>query len=476
MSSDAKPEEGKKPAPLTEETPVTRSHKLGKLEYDTIVGRMPLKDADGEIEAQIFFTAYIKKSSKPAKDRPLMFSFNGGPGSPAIWLHLGALGPKRAEMTEDGNLPKPPYNLAENPHHWLNEVDLVFIDPVGTGFSRAKDQATAEKAWSVDGDIESVGEFIRLFLTRYNRWNSPLFLVGESYGTTRAAGLAGKLIEKGIAFNGIVLVSSILNFQTAEFRKGNDLPYPLFLPTYAATGHYHGKVQGELQEVIDKAREFALGRYWTALAKGSLLPDKERTAVKKELSKLTGLSESYLESCDLRPVIHQFVKELLRDQKRTVGRLDSRIKGIDDAQRHVDDRNEHDPSMSILMPPYVSLFHTYIREELGYETDLEYEIFRGIKKPWNWGSSRDGYPDTSDALRRAMHRNPYMKVFIASGYYDLATPFFATEYTVAHMGLDSSLAGNIQTEEYKAGHMMYIDTSCLEKLKKDVAGFVSGCL
>jgi carboxypeptidase C (cathepsin A) len=471
----AKPQDEKKAVELTEETPVVRQHDAGGIKYRTVTGRMPIFDEDGKIEQQIFFMAYLKEDEE-AGTRPLMFSFNGGPGSPSIWLHLGALGPKRAPMEDDGNLPKPPYKVIDNPHHWLGETDLVFIDPIGTGYSRAKDEKTAEKCWGLQGDIESVGEFIRMFLTRHKRWGSPLYLVGESYGTTRAAGLAGWLIDRGVAFNGIVLVSSILNFQTAEFRKGNDLPYPLFLPTYTATAHYHGKVKGSLATALKESKAFALGDYWTALGQGDRLPAKQRKAVGAKLARLTGLSESFVDGCDLRIHIQDFCKELMRDKKRTVGRLDSRIRGIDDFSKNSDQRPEHDPSMSILMAPYTAAFNQYVREELGYETDLVYEVFRGVKKPWQYGPAREGYPDTSEALRKAMARNPYMKVYVASGLFDLATPFFATEYTLSHMGLDPSLRGNFTTDEYEAGHMMYIETGCLARLKANVAAFVKSAL
>jgi carboxypeptidase C (cathepsin A) len=219
--------------------PVVTEHKSGKLEYTVTTGMLPIRNKTGEIEAGMFFMAYTKKGSEPGT-RPLMFSFNGGPGSSSVWLHLGALGPKRVPMMKEGHLPPAPYRLEDNPHTWLHDTDIVFIDPVGTGFSRPAKPELGEKFWSLKGDIESVGEFIRLYLSRYQRWSSPLYLVGESYGTTRAAGLSGHLIEHGIAFNGILLVSSILNFQTADFTPGNDSPYILFLPTYAATAHYHG--------------------------------------------------------------------------------------------------------------------------------------------------------------------------------------------------------------------------------------------
>lgn len=465
-----KPEEKKdETKKLIEEPAVTRDAKVGKLEYTVETGRLPILDQDGEVDALISYHYYKKKGNE---DRPLILSFNGGPGSPSLWLHLGTMGPRRVKMEADGNMPQPPYQLVDNPHNWLEFGDLVFIDPVGTGFSRAKDEKTSEKYWSLKGDIESVGEFIRLFLVRKERWRSPLYLAGESYGTTRATGLSGYLIERGITFSGLILVSSVLSFQTLRFNKGNDLPYAVYLPTYSATAHYHGKVTGDLQKIIDKARKFAFGDYWLALAKGSGLVGTERENIRAELSALTGLSEDYLERCDLRPDIWKFCKELCRDEGRTVGRLDSRFKGIDATNRGVDEGPEHDPSMSLLMGPYTTLYNYYVRSECGFETDLEYMVFKGIKKPWEWGSAGEGHPDTSEALRKAMSRNPYMGVFVASGYYDLATPFFATEYTVSHLDLDESLRGNIEIQEYEAGHMMYIHEGSLKKLAGDVQGFV----
>lgn len=469
MSDD--PQDQKKTVELVEEAPVVTNHRAAGLSYSVTTGRMPIRDENGTILSQVFYMAYTLDDA-PA-GRPLMFSFNGGPGSPSIWLHLGALGPKRAKMLDDGNLPPPPYELVDNEANWLAFTDLVFIDPVGTGFSRAKSQEEAEKTWGLKGDIENIGEFIRLFLTRFARWKSPLYLVGESYGTTRAAGLAGHLVEQGIAFNGIVLVSSILNFQTAHFGRGNDLPYTLFLPTYCAAALYHGRAQGDFATTLEECRRFAEGPYTLALAKGDALSEQERSEVRNQLERFTGLSSEFLDYCDLRIHIQAFCKELLRTERRTVGRLDSRIKGIDDWGKGHTETPDHDPSMAMLMPPYVSAFCQYVREDLGYETDLAYEVFKGIKKPWDWGSAGEGHPDTSEAMRSALAKNPYMKVFVASGYFDLATPFFATEYTLRHMGLDPEVRNNVTTREYEAGHMMYINVSCLSRLRDDVRAFVA---
>ncbi len=476
---EAKKEE-KKPVPFVDEEPIVTHHEMAvggkKLKYTATTGRMPLRNAIDEIEAQMFYVAYTKDDVEDKSNRPVIFAYNGGPGSPALWLHLGAIGPKRIPMDdEDGcQMPKPPFKLADNEQTWLDVADLVFIDPVGTGYSRSHTEELGAKYWGLKGDIESVGEFIRLFLTRFERWNSPLYLAGESYGTTRSAGLAGYLIDRGIAFNGIVLVSSILNFQTARFVKGNDLPYVLFLPTYTATAFYHGKLlkdlSTDLQSTLKQVEEFAMGEYQAALAKGDLLTDKERQTIIKKLARFTGLSTTYLDYNDLRIHIWSFCKELCRDEKRTVGRLDSRFKGID--AKAGAEHPEHDPSMTALMAPYTAMFNHYVRTTLGYKTDLPYEIFGGVKKPWDWGSAGEGHPDTSEALRAAMAKNPYMKIYIASGYFDLATPYFATEFTVAHMELDPTVRGNITTGEYESGHMMYVHEPSLQKLKEDVADFV----
>jgi carboxypeptidase C (cathepsin A) len=461
-----------------EKPPVVTHHTIdlnGKpLRYTVTTGLMPLRNDGGEVEASIFFMAYTRDDAGPVADRPLMFSFNGGPGSASVWLHLGALGPKRVRMREDGAMPPPPFRLEENPHTWLDRTDLVFIDPVGTGYSRPAKPESGQKFWGLKGDIASVGEFIRSYLTRYARWSSPLFLVGESYGTTRAAGLAGHLIDQGIAFNGILLVSSILQFQTALFRPGNDLPYVLFLPTYTATAWYHRRLpadlQGDLGATLAEVEGWALGPYAAALAKGDALIAEERQEVVARLARYTGLAESFVANCDLRIEIQRFCKELLRDERRTVGRLDSRFKGIDSTA--AGENPDFDPSMAAIRPPYTAAFNDYVRTQLGYETDRPYHILgSGIKTPWQWDSD-NRYAETGEALRDAMARNPHMKLFVASGYYDLATPYFATEYTLAHLSLDPTLRANVTTAEYEAGHMMYIDVRELARLKSDVAAFL----
>ena len=408
-----------------------------------------------------------------------MFSFNGGPGSSSVWLHLGALGPRRVNMLPDGGMPPPPAQLVDNEYTWLDQTDLVFIDPVGTGYSRAVKRDQTRKFLGLRGDIESVGEFIRLYLGRAERWSSPLFLVGESYGTTRAAGLSGYLVEHGIAFNGIMLISSILNFQTTDFTPGNDLPYVLFLPSYASAAWYHKKLSPDLQDLANlhaEVEQWAAGPYADALAKGDRLTPQERQDVIDHLARYTGLNKTYIDESNLRVDEPHFTKELLRDQRKTVGRLDSRFTGT--SRSAVAEKSEFDPSMAAIRPPYTAMFNQYVRTELGYKSDLEYYILGGGFRPdeWDWGIQRGGLPDTAQALKDAFDKNPFMKLFVGSGYYDLATPYFATQYTLNHMGFDATQHSRTSLSYYGAGHMMYIQDSSLGDLKRDVTAFMQGAL
>ncbi|HEU0251689.1 MAG TPA: hypothetical protein VFR12_01575, partial [Pyrinomonadaceae bacterium] len=326
----------------------------------------------------------------------------------------------------------------------------------------------------LQGDVESVGEFIRMYLTRYERWTSPLFLAGESYGTTRASALAGYLIQRGIAFNGIMLISTIMNFSTTRFDSGNDLPYPLYLPSYTATAWYHKKLPADLQSkpvnrVVAEAEAWASGEYMTALAKGGRLTPQERQDTIAKLARYTGLDPQFIDYADLRVNLGLFRKELLRSEKRSIGRLDSRFKGYDSSL--VTDSTEYDASEAAIRPPYTSTFNDYVRTELGYKTDLEYYILGGGIGPWNWGTNNN-YVDTSTQLRTALARNPFLKVFVASGYYDMATPYYAVEYTLHHISIDPSLLKNFSTSYYEAGHMMYIDEKSLTKLHQDVSKFI----
>lgn len=457
--------------------PIVRSHEIsirgGKLTYTTTSGMLPVRNDKGETEANLFFTAYTLSGSDEHAARPLTFTFNGGPGSASVWLHMGGLAPKRVAMLDDGGMPKPPFTLVDNEATWLETTDLVFIDPVDTGYSRATSDDFAKKAKDVNGDLESIGEFIRLYLTRYKRWTSPLFLAGESYGTFRSAGLAGYLIERGIAFNGIILISSILNMQTARFGVGNDLPYVLFLPTYAATAWYHGRIAGrtgkrDIRSFLDEVERWVETTYVPALSQGDRLAAEERKVVLDGLEKYTGLSRSYLDRANLRIHIQGFCKELLRNDGVSVGRLDSRFTGSD--RSGVSEHPDFDPSMAAIRPPFTAVVNDYIRRELGYESDVEYHILRGLD--WGWGDGAAGYSDTSGSLRDAFAKNPYLHLFVASGYYDLATPYYATLYTPHHMALDPKVRDQIMMEEYPVGHMVYLEQGALHKLQKDVETFV----
>ena len=468
---------------LKEETPVSTQHsiRVGRktLKYTATVGRMPLKDDKGEVQANMSFFAYTLDDVKDVADRPLAFVYNGGPGSSSVWLHLGAVGPKRVVMQDEGWMPQQPYRLEDNPHTWLDMMDMVFIDPVGTGYSRAENpDKNKENYWTTEKDIESVGEFIRMYLTRYSRWASPLFLAGESYGTTRSAGLSDHLLDRGMAVSGIVLISTVLNMQGLRFERGNDLPYHLYLPTYAATAWYHGKLDDDLQamsvaEVVALAEAYAEDEYALALLKGDKLDDEDYQYHVEQVARFTGLTPDYVDRANLRVHIIRFCKELRRDDRRTVGRLDSRFEGNDaDA---VGEFFEFDPSFNAIIPPYTAMFNQYVRAELGYESDLKYEIL-SFQVNQNWDSGNGKFTDTSEALRKALSKNPHTQVMAAQGYYDLATPHFAWLYTFNHMNLTPEQRARFRTTYYEAGHMMYLHTGELEKLKQDVLAFVGDIL
>ena len=458
--------------------PVETHHELAlrgrSVKYTARAGVIPLKDEFDETEAEIFFVAYEADGFDDRSVRPLTFLFNGGPGSSSVWLHMGAVGPNRVRMEDKGWMPPPPYALEPNDTTWLEVTDLVFVDPVGTGFSRAIKEDLDKKYWTFKGDIESVGEFIRLYLTRYQRWTSPLFLAGESYGTTRAAGLAGHLVGKGITFNGIVLISAALDLRPIDFGVGDDLPYQLFVPTYAATAWYHGRLCEDIQrltlpELTKEVKDWSETELAIALMKGDILPEDRRLQVAGQLARYTGLNPQYVIGTNLRIDIFRFCKELLRDEKRSVGRLDSRFKGIEALA--VTERPEFDPAMLAITPPYTATFNSYVRAHLGVQTDMTYEtLSEKVNEKWEW--EKGSLPTTGDALRGAMAKNPYMKVFVGQGYFDLATPYYATEYMINHMNIDASLRGNMQMRTYEAGHMFYLDLSSLAAFKSDVGDFI----
>ena len=471
------------PAPPAEEKTVKTQHVIHvngqELHYTAVAGTLLLRKDDGKPKASIFYVSYSLDGADKTK-RPITFAFNGGPGSSSVWLHMGALGPKRVALTPDGEAVAPPYHLVDNQGTALVFTDIVFIDPVTTGFSRNAPGEDPKQFHGLEGDLAEVGDFIRLYTTRYERWASPKFLAGESYGTTRASALSLYLLEnEGIYLNGITLISTILNFETARFAVGNDLPYILFLPTYTAAAWYHKKLSGDLQSgdlqhAVEEARNFAGGPYKDALMKGDQLTEPERKDMVQQVARFTGLPAAFVDEANLRISIFRFTKALLRDEKKTVGRYDSRLEGVDlDA---AGERPEYDPSYAAVQGAFTAAFNEYVRTELNWQTDMPYEVLTGKVQPWNYSQFTNQYVDVAERLRSAMSQNQFMRVLQMNGYYDLATPFFATEYTFDHLGLAPKLRGNVTMHYCDAGHMLYLKQSCLEELHRDMQELYRGAV
>lgn len=455
----------------------TLSLTSGPLAYTATAGHMPMKDEKDSLRAKLFFTAYTKDGVPDLSKRPIIFAFNGGPGSSSVWLHLGALGPERVVMTDSGESLPPPYRTTSNAYSWLDKADIVFIDPMLTGYTRPANNVSPSEFTGYSNDIRFVGDFIRLYLSRYRRWNSPKLLAGESYGTTRAAGLSSYLQDThGIYVNGIVLMSAVLSFNAADAGRDNDLPHALQLPTYAATAWYHKQSDPRyrsLQQLLKEAGDYAMTGYIQALLKGDQLPAAERKAVVQKLRELTGLSADYLESVNLRLNVGRFNKELLRRQGKTVGRFDSRITGTD--FDNGGERYDYDPSYDITVRgPFTNAFNDYVRRALNFESDQPYEILTG--RVWPWKYPENSYLNVAESLRAAMVKNPHLKVWICSGYYDMATPWFTTEYVIHHMFLPEALRKNIGFTYYEAGHMMYLHKPSLIRLKADYDRFMGTLL
>ncbi len=487
-SAEEQDKRGAKEAEPTDDLVTTR-HAITvdgrQLAYTVTSGRMVLRlegHTDEKFEgqqakAEVFVTAYTADTADTADagdagSRPVTFAFNGGPGSSSVWLHLGLLGPRRVVMGDVGGLLPPPYGLADNPQTLLRHSDLVFIDPVSTGYSRA---VKGEKSGDFHGygaDIESVGEVIRLWTTRNGRWMSPKYLCGESYGTTRAAGLARYLQERyGLYLNGLMLVSAVLDFGTAEFNGGNDDPYVMYLPTYAAVAHYHGK-HGDrpLSDVLAEAVAYAEGDYPRALARGSRLTADERTAAAARLAGLTGLSADYVDRVNLRPEHIRFLTELLRDRRLVVGRIDGRFTGWDTDYGR--EQWSSDPSIDAIVGPYTAALNHYVRAELEYSSDLPYEILTDRVHPWSFKEFENSYVFVQDKLAAAMRANPHMRVHVDCGYHDLATPYYAAEHSFAHLQIPAELAANIDYSYYEAGHMMYLHEPSRLAQAEELASFV----
>ena len=466
---------------VAEVPPVVTHHQIAlngeTLSYTATAGRLPLKRGDGKTEAEMFFVAYTLDGQDAGK-RPLTFSFNGGPGSASIWLHMGALGPKRVVLQSNGFMPAAPYRLEDNPDTLLDRSDIVMVDAIATGYSRAATAELTKKFLGVKGDVQAFGEFIRLYISRYDRWNSPLFLLGESYGTTRAAGIAGYLADLGIAFNGVTLLSMAVDFQTLEWNKSNDLPYFLLVPTFNMIAGYHHKLSADLTQDVAKTREevvrWSSNDYALALGKGDALTPEEHRKLVEQLSRYIGLRPEVIEAHDLRIDVPTFTKELLLDQKLITGRLDGRF-----SSPNPGDERFYDPTSAAILPPYTSAFNNYLRTELNYKSDMAYRVFAYDQpgfQTWEWGNAVEGFPSTAGGLRSAMIKNPYMKVLVMEGYYDLATPFAAANWTMDHLNLDAKSRQNISYGTYNAGHMVYIDRTEHNKMKKDLVDFMEKCL
>ena len=450
-----------------------------KIACTATAGKLLMKNDAGDAKANVFFVAYTKDGAE-AEKRPVTFCFNGGPGSSSVWLHLGMLGPQRVKMSDTPKPLHPPHQLIANPYSMLDQTDLVFIDPVSTGFSRPAKGEKKQQFHGYDEDLRSVGQFIHDYTTKYGRWGSPKFLLGESYGGLRAAGLSGELQNRyRMYLNGIVLVSAVVDFRTIRQGSGNDLAYSLFLPTYAATAWYHKALSEELQslsidKVVAQAEEFARESYMQALVAGDSLSDDDRTELISRMSELTGLSPEYLDRVNLRVSMGRFGKELLRSRKQVIGRFDSRYTGTD--ADHVGDSVEHDPSASVFFGPFTSAMNQYLRDSLKVEEEGVYEILTRKVHPWDYSEFTNGYVSASSTLRTAMRNNPFLKVFAACGYYDLATPSFAMEYTRDHLNLPPEVRENFTMGFYEGGHMMYVHEPSLKKLRADLTKFYQSAL
>ncbi len=486
-TTDGKPTattaEGKPADPVDDLVTSKHQLKVGRkiLDYTATTGRMVLRDEvyeDGtftgfKAKAEVSITSYVADGpADPA--RPVTFAFNGGPGSSSVWLHLGLFGPRRVVMGDTGSLLPPPYALTDNAESLLADSDLVFIDPVSTGYSRTLEGTKAEPFHGYQGDIESVGEIIRIWTSRHQRWMSPKFVAGESYGTLRGAALVEHLQSRhGMYINGLILISSVLDLSSIDFEsQRNDRAHALYLPTYAAIAHYHGKLRrGSLKSAIKAAEDYAAHGYPSVLSRGDRLTRKERADAVSKLASLTGLSEDYIDRADLRIEHWRFFGELLREERRTAGRLDGRFSGP--AASAIAEHMDADPSHDAISGPYAAAFNHYVRAELGYENDLPYEQISRRVSPWSYKDFEGRPIDVTPKLERAMRQNPHLRVHVAYGYYDGATPHFAAEDVIAHLQIPEELRANIEHCYYEAGHMMYVHEPSRLQQSKDIAAFVN---
>ncbi|MGB2666910.1 MAG: hypothetical protein WAK48_23100 [Candidatus Acidiferrum sp.] len=486
-AKEVKPAEKEKPAegtpPPKEESSVTdHSIKVAgqTIPYRATFGSILLKNEKDEPEALFYYTAYTRSDVKDFSQRPLSFLYNGGPGSSSLWLHMGSFGPKRVITANAGITPPAPYKIEDNPNCLLDKSDLVFIDPVGTGFSRAVGKAQDKDFWGVDQDAKSLAQFVQSYVSRNGRWNSPKFLIGESYGTFRNAALANLLqSQNGIYLNGLVMVSSVWDLSTISFYPGQDLAYILYLPSYAATAWYHKVLKDRpdnLEAFLNEACSFAKGEYADALLKGETLSDADKAAIAKKLAHFTGLNEEYLIKSSLRVRLDRFMQELQLSRGLTTGRLDARFSGP--TYDLIDSSASYDPQSAAITGAFVAAFNMYLRDDLKFTQDRPYHVFAGFKNNhWDW-KHEGGYgyfpgaPSVMLDLASAIITNPKLQVQMEDGYYDLATPFFEAQYATDHLGLPADLQKNIQHKFYEAGHMMYLREEDQTKLKTNVAAFL----
>jgi carboxypeptidase C (cathepsin A) len=445
-----------------------------EVKYTATAGTLPIRLDNGQVVARMFFVAYTK-DGEDVKARPVSFLYNGGPGAATIWLHMGSFAPKHVQMADEGFQPAPPYKLVDNENSLIDVTDLVFVDAISTGYSRMTPGNNSAQFHGQSGDLRAFGEFINEYLTHFSRWPSPKYLIGESYGTIRSAGLAEEIQQRhGIELNGIALVSSLLTYQTLSPAPDNDIAYAANIETFTADAWYHKKLPQDLQrltikDVVDQSRTFAWGEYMTALTKGNTLTDAERTAMAQKLARFTGLSPQFILNTNLRVSAERFRKELLRDKRLTVGRLDGRFTAID--RDAAGDRDDFDISNSALQGPYTAMFQDYVKNELKWDSDLHYPS-SGNVRPWTYDQNR--YMDMTDALRSAMTHNPFLKVFVAIGYYDMATIMGGAEFNFTHLAYEKQIVDRVSYGYYEAGHMIYIRPSEHKKLKADIARFITG--
>jgi carboxypeptidase C (cathepsin A) len=477
---EKKEEKSEPPKPISSVTQHTATIAGAPLAYTATAGTLIVRNEKDEPYASMGYVAYARKDPGDLSRRPITFAYNGGPGSSSYWLHMGVLGPRRIVTTDAAATLPPPYTVVDNAHSILDKSDLVMIDPVGTGVSRAVGKAKDKDFWGTDPDIESVSRFIKEFVTQNDRWSSPKYLLGESYGTTRSAGIVDYLQgNENMAFNGVILVSVALDLGAIFDFPQNDRTFPMFLPTYAAVAWYHKALPTmppALGPFLDEVRAYALGDYTKALMKGSGLPDAERAAVAQKLHEYTGLSLDYLQKADLRVTEGEFTQELLRGHRATVGRLDARFTGLtlDVLAKEAD----YDPQSEAISSAFAASFLDYYYRELKFPRDKTYNLSAPVYRDWDFkhkapGSSFPipGPPNTGPDLAHALTTNPNLRVLVMNGLYDLATPFLGTEYMISHLGIEKSLQANIEMTYYEAGHMMYVHPPSLESFRKDLAAF-----